>query len=99
MAGRGLARLGMAWPGMARQGKKAGPLPATVAGLPLKDGAMAEPDKLIGTAELAERLGMPRKQVINRYRRMGIKAIKSGRRLFFRERDIAEWMTAHEKDQ
>jgi excisionase family DNA binding protein len=54
-------------------------------------------NKLLTPDELAERLSLPRQQIINRWRALGFKAIKVGQYLRFRERDVETWLAAHEK--
>ena len=54
-------------------------------------------NRMIGTEELAEYLGMPLNTIQHCWRAWGLPGIKVGRRIKFRERDIAAWLERRER--
>jgi excisionase family DNA binding protein len=52
---------------------------------------------MVGTAELAEFLGMPLNTIQHCWRTWGLPGVKVGRHILFRERDIAAWIERRER--
>jgi excisionase family DNA binding protein len=54
-------------------------------------------NRMIGTEELAEFLGVPLNTIYHHWRAWGLPGVRIGRHLLFRERDIAAWIERRER--
>lgn len=54
-----------------------------------------EPERLVGTEEVAEFLGRPRSWIHDNQARLEIPRIKVGQQFRYRLSEVAEWVEAH----
>ena len=53
-------------------------------------------NKMLSAAETAERLGVHRETLYRERDNWGLRSVRIGRNLKFRERDIEEWLSSQE---